>query len=84
MKNHVKIYLKEMGYDISSFIGCEVCGNQAVDIHHIESRGMGGTTNKDTIDNLMALCRKCHVDLGDIDQFKDYLKSIHTLKLSKS
>jgi hypothetical protein len=42
MKKHVKIYLDYFGYDVNSFIDCEVCGSKAVDIHHIEPRGMGG------------------------------------------
>jgi 5-methylcytosine-specific restriction endonuclease McrA len=49
-----------MGYDTNSWIACEVCGATAVDIHHIESRGMGGSKHADTIENLMALCRTCH------------------------
>jgi len=56
MKNHTKVYLKAFGYDTNSWIACEVCGGTAVDIHHIESRGMGGSKIADTIDNLMALC----------------------------
>lgn len=49
------------GYDVSDFISCECgCGNRAVDIHHIESRGMGGGQSADTIDNLIALSRECH------------------------
>ena len=35
-----------MGYDETDFIPCEVCGAQAIDIHHIEARGMGGTKKK--------------------------------------
>jgi hypothetical protein len=42
MKKHTKIYLNYFGYDTTDFIPCEVCGSQAVDIHHIECRGMGG------------------------------------------
>ena len=64
-------------YDVSDFIPCEVCGARATDIHHIESRGMGGTSLKDDINNLMALCRKCHIDYGDKKQFMDFLKSKH-------
>jgi 5-methylcytosine-specific restriction endonuclease McrA len=81
MKNHTKIYLKEMGYDESDFIPCEICSHKAVDIHHIEARGMGGTSKKDDIENLMALCRTCHVKFGDITELKDYLKKIHKLRL---
>jgi hypothetical protein len=43
MKNHTKVYLKGLGYDTTDWIPCEVCGSKAVDIHHIESRGMGGS-----------------------------------------
>ena len=32
----------------------------AVDINHVEPRGMGGSKTKDYIENLTALCRKCH------------------------
>jgi len=75
MKKHTKIYFEHYGYDISDFIACEICAAKAVDIHHIDARGMGGT-NKDNINNLMALCRECHIYYGDKKEFKDYLKSI--------
>lgn len=81
MKAHTKIYLQGMGYDTSDFIPCEVCSHQAVDIHHIEARGMGGTKKEDTLENLMALCRKCHIDYGDITEYKDYLTKIHRLRI---
>ena len=75
MKKHTKIYFEHYGYDISDFIPCEICGAKAVDIHHIDARGMGGS-NKDNINNLMALCRECHLYYGDKKEFKDYLKNI--------
>ena len=62
-------------------IPCEICGKKAVDIHHIEARGMGGTKAPENIANLMALCRRCHEDFGDKKQFKSYLQEIHNLKL---
>jgi predicted restriction endonuclease len=65
------------GYDLSSFIFCEICGCQAVDIHHIECRSMGGTKTKDTIENLMALCRGHHVQFGDKKQHKEMLIEVH-------
>ena len=65
------------GYDESDFIPCEVCGLKAVDINHIDARGMGGSKTKDTIDNLQALCRECHTDFGDKKKYKDELKAIH-------
>lgn len=59
------------------WIGCEVCGSTAVDIHHIHARGMGGSKTRDTIENLMALCRKCHIKYGDVVALKDWLYDIH-------
>jgi len=78
VKNHTKVYLKGMGYDTTDFIPCEVCQAKAVDIHHIESRGMGGSKHADTIENLMALCRTCHheADFGTSLK-KDFLKEVH-------
>lgn len=83
MKKHTMIYLKHFGYDISDFIPCEVCGTTAVDIHHIEARGMGGSNTKDVITNLQALCRECHTKFGDQKQYKDFLKEKHRIALSK-
>lgn len=84
MKKHTKIYLDYFGYDISSWIPCEMCGQKAVDIHHIEARAMGGSKTKDNIENLQALCRKCHIDLGDKKQYKDLLKTVHLVKMNES
>jgi len=77
MKKHTKVYFKYFGYDISDFIPCEICGQKAVDIHHIDARGMGGSKSKDEINNLMALCRKHHDFYGDKRKYKEYLKRIH-------
>ena len=77
MKAHTKIYLQYFNFKIPEDCFCEVCGNYANDIHHIEARGMGGTKQRDTIENLMALCRKHHLEYGDIKDKKDYLKEIH-------
>ena len=84
LKPHTRIYLKHFGYDVSDFVPCEVCGCQAVDIHHIEPRGMGGSKKADTIDNLMALCRECHIEFGDKKQHKFRLHICHQLKLSEA
>jgi predicted restriction endonuclease len=85
MKNHVKIYLDYFGYDISDTILCEICGAKAVDIHHIEARSMGGNPkgDKDTIENLMALCRKDHENFGDKKQWKEWLIKLHNRKMNK-
>jgi len=81
VKKHVKIYFSYFGYDQSDFIACEVCGDKAVDIHHIECRGMGGSKEADKIENLQALCRECHVKYGDKKDFKEFLQKIHNSKL---
>jgi hypothetical protein len=83
MKNHVKKYFEYFGYDKNSFIECEVCGAKAVDLHHIERRGMGGSKSADTIENIMALCRKHHEEFGDKKQWKEWLIKLHTIKLKK-
>jgi len=70
-----------MGYDPEEFIPCECCSSKAVDIHHIDARGMGGdpTGGKDRIENLMALCRRCHDDYGDIQDLKEGLRKLHRM-----
>lgn len=82
MKNHTKVYFKAFGYDTNSWIACEVFRATAVDIHHIESRGMGGSKNADTIENLMALCRECHVEFGDKKHYKELLVATHAMRMS--
>ena len=84
MKKHTMTYFNHFGYDISSFIPCEVCGKTAVDIHHIEARGIGGSKEADNIENLMALCREDHLKYGDKKQYKEFLKDKHQEKLKQT
>tara|TARA_R110002020_G_scaffold44348_12_gene128042 strand:- start:597 stop:917 length:321 start_codon:yes stop_codon:yes gene_type:complete len=64
MIKHKKIYKDFFKYAEQDFVPCELCGNQAVDVHHIEARGMGGSKTKDHIVNLMGVCRSCHNKCG--------------------
>lgn len=83
MKKHTKLYLEYFGYAGDEFIPCEVCRSRAVDIHHISCRGMGGTKEAERIENLMALCRQCHMKYGDIKKYVEMLENIHYLILKK-
>lgn len=78
MKKHTAIYLQSNGYTAGEWIPCEVCGSTAVDVHHIKSRGIGGNKKADTPDNLMALCRACHIAYGDKKQHVQFLIERHT------
>lgn len=84
MKQHTRIYLDFFGYKIPEDCVCECCGSQSVDTHHLNSRGMGGdpTGKKDVIENLMAVCRRCHDSYGDKPQYMDMLTEVH-LKFMK-
>ena len=68
-----------MGYDQCDWIPCEIygCEAQCVDVHHIEARGMGGSNERDVIENLMALCRGHHIFYGDKKQYKQMLIDTH-------
>lgn len=79
MQNHTKIYATFFGHQVPEDFSCEVCGNPAVDINHIDARGMGGNPSgdKDQIENLMAMCRKDHIEYGDVPQYKPLLRLIH-------
>ena len=82
MKKHTKIYMNYYNYDISDWIACEHCGTTAVDIHHLSGRGIGGSKNKDFIENLIALCRRCHIKAETDKQFNNQLKELNKHKHS--
>ena len=77
LKSYTKVYLNYFNYCIDDTIPCEICQNKAVDIHHIETRSRCKDLLND-INNLMALCRKCHIEYGDKKQHKEFLKTVHT------
>jgi 5-methylcytosine-specific restriction endonuclease McrA len=83
MKKYKQVYLKGMNYDVSDFIPCEVCTSKAVDIHHIHRRGMGGNPNADVLENLMAVCRRCHDLYGDVPEYKELLTNLHNAEIRK-
>jgi hypothetical protein len=77
MKKYTKQYFSYFGYALDDFLPCEVCGNKAVDLHHIDCKGMGGSTTKDKIENIMAVCRQCHLEYGDKKEHMEFLKEKH-------
>jgi 5-methylcytosine-specific restriction endonuclease McrA len=84
MKNHTKVYLKEMGYDTTDWIPCEVCGgNSRRHTSHRVKRNGWKQEHADTIENLMALCSTCHTAYGDIKEYKERLQATHNHHLSK-
>ena len=79
MKNHTKIYLNALGYDLTDFIPSEISGKKANDICHISCRGMGGnpTKDKDRIENLMAQTRDEHIKFGDKKEYMVFQYKTH-------
>jgi len=79
MKKHVKIYLDYFypHFGPDDFFICELTGTRAVDVHHIEARGMGGSKQKDDIKNLMGLARLPHQLYGDLSFYEGHLKEAH-------
>jgi len=77
MVKHKAKYIKFFNYGEQDFIPCEMCGQVAVDVHHITYRSSGG---KDEIENLIALCRSCHSlahGLGKVRISKQCLQEKH-------
>ena len=79
MKNHVRVYLKFWGYAVSPMsqekVLCDGCeANFASDIHHVSRRGSGGSKNKDTPQNLVALCRNCHILCESFISYNDKVR----------
>jgi DNA mismatch repair protein MutS len=67
---------------------CEVCGDKAVDTHHIQEQneadinGMIGAIHKNRKSNLTALCKKCHLEEhhGNLN-IKGYIETSEGKKL---
>ena len=74
MQNHTKVYMNFFGYGEQDFIPCEMCGSRAVDVHHIEKRNK---TKNDYIENLVGLCRDCHIKAESDCSFNSYCRIQH-------
>ena len=80
MKAYKKNYCDFFSLDQSDWIECsikiECSGAPAVDIHHIEARGMGGSKEYDNVENLIACCRSCHTSVEGVKELKPMLVKI--------
>ena len=78
MRKHTKIYMQFFDYGEQDFVMCEMCQqDRAVDVHHIQSRGMGGSKEKDFIEILMGLCRECHIKAESDSSFNMFCRIKH-------
>ena len=74
MQKHTKVYLDFFGYDQSDTIYCEMCNSVAQDIHHLEKRNK---TKNDFIENLIGVCRDCHIKAESDSSFNAYCRIKH-------
>lgn len=78
MQRHTRVYFDFFGYDEASTVICEMCGDVAVDIHHLERRSkFGSKKEKDYIENLVGLCRECHIKAEAEPMFNMFCRIKH-------
>lgn len=81
MQRHTRIYMIFFDYGEQDFIPDEMDGTKAVDIHHLDKRGMGGSDEKDHIENLAALNRKNHTLAERDSEYNEMVKERHLKKV---
>ena len=65
-------------YEAGDFIPCEMCGSQAVDVHHLTKQSkFGKKKDKDFIENLCGLCRDCHIKADSDGMFNMFCRIRH-------
>ena len=79
-KNYKKLFADFWGYHADDIPICWGCfRQQAVDIHHLIPKGMGGVKNNrlNRIDNLFPVCRSCH-DLAHKNKYinKEWIEKL--------
>ncbi len=77
MIKYKKIYCEFFGYQLNDFIPSEISGEKLNEIHHIDCKGMGGSKEKDFIENLIAVTRDQHSKFGDKKQYMEFLYTTH-------
>jgi hypothetical protein len=76
MSPHKQTYFRFYNLEEGDHIACGVCRQPAVDIHAIHREGMGGDDKMARPENLVALCRQHHNQLGERKQYKSMLYKI--------
>ena len=66
-------------YGEQDFVMCEMCQqDRAVDIHHLTKQSkFGNKKEKDYIENLMGLCRDCHMKAESDSSFNMFCRIKH-------
>ena len=65
-------------YAEQDFIPCEMCGAKAVDVHHIERQSkFGNKKEKEFIENLIGVCRSCHIKAESDSMFNMFCRIQH-------
>ena len=55
-----------------------MCGDKAVDVHHLDKQSkFGSKKEKDYIENLIGVCRDCHIKAESDPIFNMYCKIKH-------
>lgn len=75
--DYKKVFNNFFQYSTEEFIPCCGCGERAVDIHHIDNKGAGGSKCKDFIENLAPVCRSCHDQCHDNKEFNAGIRIAH-------
>ena len=74
MQYHTKVYMNFFNYAEGDTILCEMCNSIAVDVHHLERRNK---TKNDFIENLIGVCRDCHIKAESDSCFNMYARIKH-------
>ena len=78
MQKHTKVYMQFFNYEEQDFVPCEMCGSRAVDIHHLERQSkFGKKKEKDYIENLIGVCRDCHIKAESDGMFNMFCRIKH-------
>jgi len=77
MMRHTRIYMIFFDYGEQDYVPCTMCNKRSVDTHHLDRRGMGGSKEKDFIENLAGLCREHHIKAEAEPDFNEMVKFRH-------